>query len=243
MHLMPRKELYRIGLVCAILSTVGWLLYVYGSSSATSFGLTDSPADLIVRINHAQVRRYDLLYGWGGVLGALATIPYIIAFFYAARDAGAVVAIPTVLVIVGAALVSLAFFGGSLNTHYIYASALRGLDSAEQLVYATAVSAVLDSVESAWFFASFLAYGLGMAWFALLALRSPSIPTWLSWIGIVGGIAGISWLSLFIPSPLVVILRIVNILALIVWSLGMGVVALRIDGSPEEPPGPQPAAT
>lgn len=231
---MSMKGLYRIGLLCAVLSTAGWLLYVYGSTNASSFGFTDSPTDFIARIDHEQVRFYDLLYGWGGVLGALATIPYIIAFFYATHDVGATRIIPVVLVIVGAVLTALAFFGGALNGHYIFAPALRELNGAEQLAYATAVSAVLNSVEAVWFFASFLAYGLGMAWFALLALRSPVIPKWLSWLGVVGGVAGISWLFLFVPIPFVVIWRILNILTLIVWSIGMGFVTVRMDAAAVE---------
>ncbi|MCB0123628.1 MAG: hypothetical protein KDE58_15355 [Caldilineaceae bacterium] len=231
---MSLKGLYRVGLLCAILSTVGWLTYIYGSISASSFGLSDSPADLIVRIDHTQLRFYDLLYGWGGVLGALATIPYIIAFSYAARDAGAILVVPAVLAVIGAGLTAYAFLSGALNAHYVYATTLRELNGAEQLAYATAVAAALDSVEAVWFFASFLAYGLGMGWFALLALQSAAIPRWLSWIGVVGGVTGVSWLFLFIPIPYVVLLRMVNIVVLIVWSIGMGVVTAHIDDMPAE---------
>jgi hypothetical protein len=93
----------------------------------------------------------------------------------------------------------------------------------------TPAQTAADAIEVAWDVGSFLAYGLGSLWTALLLLRVVGVPRWINVLGIVGGLAGFFWIYDFVPIalPLPGVLGPVNILATIVWMIALAAVLAR----------------
>ncbi len=83
--------------------------------------------------------------------------------------------------------------------------------------------------EVMWWVGSFLAYGLGVGLMSIHAWHSTSTPKWINGVGIVGGLSGIIWLRHFLPflMPVAALFSLVNILTIIIWSIGLAVALAR----------------
>ena len=92
-----------------------------------------------------------------------------------------------------------------------------------------AAQAATKVFEVAWFFGSFLAYGLGVGLMAFYARRAAIGPGWLNWLGMIAGVTGLIWLRFFIPAlqPLELLGSLLNILLIFIWSIGLSVVLVR----------------
>ena len=78
---MSNKSLYTVGLAAAILSTLSWVAFIVAGNPSYS-GL--SGRELFQAWQNDRIGW--LLYGWGGVFGALLSIPYFQAFHRALKD-------------------------------------------------------------------------------------------------------------------------------------------------------------
>ena len=92
---MSNKSLYKVGLAAAILSTIGWLAFIAAGNPDYS---EISGRELFLAW---QGNRFGwLLYGWGGVFGALFSIPYFLSFHYALKNTGSVRSVATTATII-----------------------------------------------------------------------------------------------------------------------------------------------
>ena len=76
---MSHKSLYRTGLIFAILMSLSWIAYVFGSTGGTDTSGLGS-AETVLALSSAWP---SILGLWGGVLGSFFTIPAFLALgFY-----------------------------------------------------------------------------------------------------------------------------------------------------------------
>ena len=231
---MLNKDLYQAGLAAAIVSAVSWIAFVYGQLNLPTLSDIDDPLRWFQSIE--DTRTFFMLYGWGGTLGTLLTVPYILAFSKALKDRAPLVSMPVIYAFIGIPLTVLGFFKplAALYT-YVPMAAAAGPETLPFLK--TASSVAVELYELPWNIGSFLLFGLGIGLIAYYAWRTATGPAWLNWVGIIGGIAGITWLASYLPflgMPLRLILIVVNILAIIIWSIGLSLVLVRQDSQQKE---------
>jgi hypothetical protein len=103
---MSHKGLYQTGLIFAILTTLGWVIFIAGLVGGTPSSGAGPVADYLADAES----RSSLLYLWGGVLGSLAVVPVYVAMTVGHwRDTGSVLFAPVALAIVGVVLLTLGF--------------------------------------------------------------------------------------------------------------------------------------
>lgn len=226
---MSNKDLYRASLIAAILSAVSWFAFVYGQLNLPALSEIDDPLQYFQTIQ--DTRTIFVLYGWGGTLGTLLMVPYVLAFYKGLKNEAPLVSMPTIYAFIGVTLTVLGFFK-PLTALYTYAPMGLAADPEALPFLKTASSVSIELYELPWNVGSFLLFGLGIGLIAYYAWRTATGPAWLNWVGIIGGIAGITWLAAYLPflgGPLRIILIVVNILAIIVWSIGLSFVLVRRD--------------
>ena len=218
---MSDKGLYKTGLVFAVITAIGWLLFVVGSMTFPQVGELGS----LERYFAVTDSSAALMYTWGGIFGALCAVPIFLAFFQGFRnDTGSVLVVPVVFAIIGSAFLALGFMVDSGSHIYYFGPAVAAAQGAEAETMLKAAQLAQDSIEVTWAIGSFLAYGSSILWMAILFLRSPLASKWLNWVGIIGSLAGFVWLLRFIPVPapqsVGIILLFVNILGTMIWLIG-----------------------
>lgn len=221
------RGLYVIAFASAVVSTLGWVLYIVGSTGGTDLSAIAEPA---ARLEAMAARGgTDLIYGWGGTIGALLTIPYLLGIAYALASAGPQRWLAYAAGLVGAVLTAVAFMMVLSGVYFMLPAALSA--PAEQTAtYLVAIEMAAAIIEAPWFLGSFLVYGLAIGWLAWLGLRGGVGPAWLNWIGIAGAIAGLIWLRHFIPIllPLTLIGSLANVVLVSVWAIGATWVVMRV---------------
>ena len=220
---MSNKGLYKVGLAAAILSTIGWIAFIAAGNPDYS-GISGREL-----FQMWQGNRFGwLLYGWGGVFGALLSIPYFLAFHYALKDTGAVRSVATTEAIIGSVLAAFGFFKPLTMIYAWVPAALEASPDTLPIIEVTARYAS-DLFEVPWWIGSFLAYGLGVGLFAYYAWRNGIGPKWLNGVGLVGGLSGIIWLRYFFPILYTweLLGSIVNILTIMIWSIGLSAALVR----------------
>jgi len=224
---MSNKNIYKVGLAAAILSTIGWFAFI--ASGNPDFSVFSGRA----LFQAWQDNRFGmLLYGWGGVFGAFLSIPYFLAFHSTLKETGPVRSIATTSAIIGAVLAAFGFFKPLVMIYSWVPAALEAAPDALPIIEVVARYAG-DLFEVPWWIGSFLAYGLGVGLFAFYAWRSDTGPKWLNGVGLLGGLTGIIWLRFFIPILYTweFIGSIINILAIMIWSIGLSISLLRTESS------------
>ncbi len=224
---MSDRGFYTSALITAVLSMAAWTVYIVFSSTGPGIlGIEDSSRAFQILW---EGRNATYFYGWGGCIGALLVIPYILAYQYAFRRLGPWFWLATATTVIGSILTAVGFMAGSLALNYSLVPI--GLDASpdqvDMLFAATQVAGEL--IEVTWFVGSFLAYGVGIGLFAYATLRLAPVAKWISIVGIIAGLSGLAWLSFFFPAlePIALIPRIVNILGIFIWSIAMAVVVRR----------------
>ena len=226
---MSNKHLYRVALIAAILSAVSWFAFVFGQLSLPALSEIDDPLLFFQTIQ--DTRTNFLLYGWGGVLGTLLCVPYLLAFYTAMKESASVVPLvllSLIIALIGTVLTVIGFFK-PLTIIYTYVP--MGLAAGPEALplLKTAASVAVEVFEMPWNVGSFLLFGLGIGLIAYYALRTATGPKWLNWVGIIAGVSGIVWLRTYLPFllPVSVFLIVLNILTVIVWSIGLSAVIVR----------------
>lgn len=224
---LSNKGLYQASFAFAILTVLGWVAFILGMmGSPDTSGMDRVEAFLAV----AQAGTPVLLYAWGGILGALFAIAPFIAMYQAfEREVGTVLLLPVAAAVIGSVLLAQSFTNGAASHLYTYAHAIEEASPAAAAQMVIAAEAALDNFEVMWDLSSFLAYGGRILWIAVLLLRSTATPKWLHVVGIIGGLAGFLWLADFVNIQLPFILLPINIVASLVWLVGVMVVLLRSD--------------
>lgn len=220
------KSLFKIAVFCSIGSTFGWVLYVVGSTGLPLLPPISEPVDRLATLQAAKGSY--LIYGWGGVFGALLTIPYLFAMVKATPTRGDQRWIAFLAGAAGALMTAVSFMGASLAPiYFVLPKILKDPELATS--YFVALDVANSGLEPIWFFGSFLTYSLAVAWIAYDALRAGVGPGWLNWIGIAGGFAGIVWLRPFLSFllPIGALGSIANIMLLSVWAIGLTLVLWR----------------
>ena len=108
---MANKHLYRVALIAAILSAVSWFAFVFGQLSLPALSEIDDPHLFFQTIQ--DTRTNFLLYGWGGVLGTLLCVPYLLAFYTAMKESSSVVPLvllSLIIALIGTVLTVIGFF-------------------------------------------------------------------------------------------------------------------------------------
>jgi len=227
---MSNKSLYKVGLAAAILSTIGWLAFI----AAGNPDYSEINGFELFQMWQSDRSRW-LLYGWGGIFGALFSIPYFLSFHYALKNTGSVRSVATTAAIIGSVLAAFGFFGTLTMIYAWVPAALEASPDALPIIEITArYSSALFEVP--WWIGSFLAYGLGVGLFAYYAWRNDTGPKWLNGVGIIGGLSGIIWLRYFFPVLYTweLLGSIVNILTIMIWSIGLSAAILRNESQNQE---------
>ena len=226
---MSNKHLYRVALIAAILSAVSWFAFVFGQLSLPALSEIDDPLLFFQTIQ--DTRTNFLLYGWGGVLGTLLCVPYLLAFYTAMKESSSVVPmvlLSLIIALIGTVLTVIGFFK-PLTIIYTYVPIGLGASPEALPLVKTAASVAVEVFEMPWNVGSFLLFGLGIGLIAYYAFRTATGPKWLNWVGIIAGVSGIVWLRTYLPFllPVSVLLIVMNILTLIVWSIGLAAVLAK----------------
>ena len=224
---MSTKAIYRTGFVAAILSAISWFAFVYGQLNSPALSGIDEPLRWFQAIEDARIP--FLFYGWGGTLGTLLAVPYILAFYVAVKDKAPLVSMAVLYALIGIPLTLLGFFK-PLTPFYAYVPMGLAANQQELPALQTAAEAAIEVYELPWNIGSFLLFGLGLGLIAYYAWRSATGPTWLNWVGIIGCIAGITWLAPYLPflgGGLRVLLTVINIIGILIWSIGLSLVLAR----------------
>ena len=193
---MSNRDLYRAGLIAAILSAVSWFAFVYGQLNLPNLSEIDDPLGWFEKVE--ETRTFFILYGWGGTLGTLLMVPYVLAFYKGLKGEAPLVSMPVVYAFIGVALTVLGFFK-PLTAIYTYAPMGLAVDQEALPFLKTASTVAIEVYELPWNIGSFLLFGLGAGLIAYYAWRTATGPAWLNWVGIVGGVAGITWLAAYLP--------------------------------------------
>jgi len=230
---MTNKALYRTSLVFALLTALGWILFVAGSMGLSSGTGAGNVENYLAQADSPAM----LMYTWGGILGSLMVVPVFLALFQGfRRQAGVVLAVPVTFGILGVVFLTLGFMVDTGSMIYYFAPALAAVEGPNVELVMQAAQLAQDSIEVTWAIGSFLAYGGAVLWLAILLLRVDRAPKWINWSGIIGGLAGFVWLLRFIPIPapqsIGMILLMTNILFSLVWLVGLSIFLVR---SAEEP--------
>jgi hypothetical protein len=226
---MSNKALYRVALIAAILSALSWFAYVFGQLSLPALSEIDNPQLFFQTIQ--DTRTIFLLYGWGGVLGTLLCVPYLLAFYTAIKESASVVPLVLLSLIIALIGTVLAVIGFFKPLTLIYSYVPMGLEAGPEALplLKTAASVAVEVLELPWNVGSFLLFGLGIGLIAYYALRTATGPKWLNGVGIIAGLSGIVWLRVYLPFllPVSVFLIVLNILTIMIWSIGLSVVIVR----------------
>ncbi|MBW1814743.1 MAG: hypothetical protein JRJ39_14050 [Deltaproteobacteria bacterium] len=223
---MTNKSFYKVALLAAILSAVSWIAFILGGMSKPALSEISDPRQFFQTIQ--DTRTVWLMYGWGGIFGTLLSVPYVIAFYYAMKDTGPGILLSIVIALIGATLTLFGFFS-PLTTLYYYLPVGLVATPESLPVFKAAAEVAVQVFEAPWFVGSFLIFGLGFGLIAYFGLRTSTGPNWLNVVGILAGLAGIIWLENFLPflEPIGVILRLLNILLIFVWSIGLSAALVR----------------
>ncbi len=227
---MSDKGLYQTGVVFAVLTAVGWILFVVGSLSFPQVEEAGAVESYLARADSSAV----LLYTWGGVLGSLSAIPVFLAFFQGfRRETGSVLAVPVTFAIVGVAFLTMGFMVDTGSLIYYFGPVVEGAEGQDAALIVKAAQLAQDSIEVTWAIGSFLAYGGSIVWMAILLLRASGAPRWMNWVGITAGLAGFVWLVRFVPVSVPqsagIILLFANIVLSLVWLVGLAIILARAD--------------
>ena len=222
---MTKKGFYKIGLAAAILSTLGWVAFILAGNPSYP-GL--SGRELFQAWQNDRIGW--LMYGWGGVFGAMLSIPYFQVFRDALKDKVPASSMVTTTAIIGSVLTAYGFFAALVM---IYAWVPAALDASPETLPMIGVVTeyAADVFEVPWWIGSFMVYCLGVGLMAYYALRTDTGPKWVNIVGIVGGLAGIIWLRYFFRAlyAFELIGSLINILAVTVWAIGLAVALLRAE--------------
>ncbi len=222
---MSHKGLYQCGLLCAVLTTLGWVAFVAGMVG----GSAPPGAGLVEEYLANAASTGTLLYLWGGVLGSLAVIPVFVALAVGfIRETGSILLAPITLAIVGTGFLTLGFTVDVGSSVYYFSPAVAEADPQTAAAMVQAAQIAQDSIEATWAIGSFLAYGGPFVWLAILLFRASRVPAWLNWIGIIGGLGGFVWIGSFVPLPPIGPLPLLlNIVLGMVWLLGVSLILVR----------------
>jgi len=215
-----RSHLYSAALISAIFSAIGWVAFIMGNMGLPALSEISDPLLFFQTIQ--DTKSVWLMYGWGGIFGTLFSVPFIVAFYHSMKDSEPMALVSTVFALMGAVLTS---FGFMKPLTVIYQYVPIGLEASSEALPAIKTAAVvaLEVFEVPWALGSFLLFGLGFGLLAYYALRTSTGPKRVNLVGIVAGLTGIVWLTPYISvlESIAVILRIVNILTIMIWSIGL----------------------
>lgn len=225
---MSSKALYRTSLVFALLTALGWILFVAGSIGVSSGTGAGDVENYLAQADSPAM----LMYTWGGILGSLMVVPVFLALFQGfRRQAGAVLVVPVTFGILGVVFLTLGFMVDTGSLVYYFSPAVAAAEGANADIIMQAAQLAQDSIEVTWAIGSVLAYGASVLWIAILLLRASRAPKWINWTGLIGGLAGFVWLLRFVPIPasqsLGMILLMTNILFSLVWLIGLSIFLAR----------------
>jgi hypothetical protein len=168
------KKLYRTALIAAVLSTLGWVAYILGSSGMPDLAAANDSSHYIAMIREA--RPAMLLFGWDGVTGTLFVIPYLVAFHEANEEAGTIRSVPVLIAVIGVVFTAVGFMSNSPSPVYFMLPGTleAGAESLPQMLIAMEFAA--DASEAGWWVGSFMVYGVGCSGFQLKPGRQTPRP-------------------------------------------------------------------
>ncbi|MCO5188764.1 MAG: hypothetical protein M9928_23670 [Anaerolineae bacterium] len=230
---MSNNNIYRVGLIAAILATVSWFVYVFAQMSTPAPSGIENPQQFFQTVQEA--RTVFLFYGWSGVWGILLGIPYLFAFYMAIVERAPMVQLALLFVLIGSSLAIFGFFK-PLTLVYEYLPMATTTDPELLPFLKTAADAAGEVMELPWNLGSLLLFGLGSGLFAFYAWRASIGPKWANACGLIGGLAGIVWLQAYVPFlvPMATILIATNILAISIWAIGLSVSLVRVSADYRE---------
>jgi len=224
---MTKKAFYRIGFAAAVLSTLGWVAFIVAGNPSYS-GMSGREL-----FQAWQDDRFGwLLYGWGGVFGALLSIPYFQTFHYVLKDKAPASSVAAAAAIIGCVLTAFGYFAALVMIYAWVPEALQASPETLPMIEITTQYAS-ELFEVPWWVGSFMAYSLGVGLFAYFAWRSDTGPKWLNAVGILGALSGIIWLRYFfrVLYSGELIGSLINILAVTIWAIGLSVALMRAESN------------
>ena len=166
-----------------------------------------------------------ILYAWLGLAGSVLLVPATWGLYQfieaknnrVAIQLGVMATFVGVIFLVGIYLLA---YIGEVSQPYFDAGGESALELLEEILHVSNLVTILIG--------SFLTYGVGPALIALASLKTFVVPKWAAWLGIFGGVWGLlwgGWVWLIPPERILIFLP--SVVAVLLWSIIMGVYMLR----------------
>ena len=223
---LTRINLVKVGGICALL---GPLILLVGFIIEGVFGVESFP------------EQATDLEKWARNWTDTAVVPGVVAFavlaeallvpaalgFYEVlrRDAGRILQLAVVAVIMGSIFLTASFLIETANASEVAPGYLEADESARPALGVLAFTLRQLQLVLRWY-GDVLAFGVGFGLFALASLRSRVVPTWIGWVGVLGALFA-GWLAPLQAVSEVFEISFLGVPLLFVWSVAMGIAMLR----------------
>lgn len=221
---MQGLRLSTIGAVCAILTTVSFMLGgVLLGSSGVQVLIPPTGADGLDWIADVDSANSTLFVGaWLIILTTLVGTVALVGFYDVLKSAGPVMVLAPIMGVVGLGLVTLSHLipiavAYEFVPGYIAADEATKASLAASFDTFASLSLVLNHTGNA------LGWGVAVPLYAIAILKTAAVPRWIGWLGlVVAAVAG--WLGLLSPASSVIEgITTLGFIAFFIFMLSMGI--------------------
>lgn len=224
---MQGLRLSTIGAVCAILTTVSFMLGgVLLGSSGVQVLIPPTGADGLDWIADVDSANSTLFVGaWLIILTTLVGTVALVGFYDVLKSAGPVMVLAPIMGVVGLGLVTISHLipialAYEFVPGYIAADEATKASMAASFDTFASLSLVLNYTGNA------LGWGVAVPLYAIAILKTAAVPRWIGWLGlVVAAVAG--WLGLLSPASSVIEgITTLGFIAFFIFMLSMGIALL-----------------
>lgn len=224
---MQGLRLSTIGAVCAILTTVSFVLggVLLGSSGVQEL-IPPTGADGLDWIADVDSANSSLFVGaWLIILTTLVGTVALVGFYDVLKSAGPVMVLAPIMGVIGLGLVTISHLipialAYEFVPGYIAADEAAKASMAASFDTFASLSLVLNYTGNA------LGWGVAVPLYAIAVLKTAAVPRWIGWLGlVVAAVAG--WLGLLSPASSVIEgITTLGFIAFFIFMLSMGIALL-----------------
>lgn len=221
---MQGLRLSTIGAVCAILTTVSFMLGgVLLGSSGVQVLIPPTGADGLDWIADVDSANSTLFVGaWLIILTTLVGTVALVGFYDVLKSAGPVMVLAPIMGVVGLGLVTISHLI-PIALAYEFVPGYIGADEATKASMAASFDTLANLSLVLNYTGNALGWGVAVPLYAIAILKTAAVPRWIGWLGlVVAAVAG--WLGLLSPASSVIEgITTLGFIAFFIFMLSMGI--------------------